>query len=770
MVIVALVILGQLSFAAADRQPSLGLQMEIKQGQMIVSRVQPASRGWSAGIRPGDIVTTLAGRPVSDRDDPAAVLATTAVSVRSAAGGIITLAIDDDSGFSSRLLANFLVIAISFMAVGGLVFLLTPHAVAAVVALSFGASAAAALLVAVVTSVGLPWAFLVEYIAVVCFSASTFLLFLVFPVNRLTSRWRRWMAITCLTVNAVLILLYVVVFTLNSAAYAILRPATFAIVTVNLAGGVALIMEAMVRPGLVPAETRWSAGLVALGTMAGVAPLCALSLIPRAFGLEDLVAPETAILSVVLLPMSLGAAALNRHFFGISRIVSRGLIALVVWSGLLTAYTVALYGLTRVIDPAASLTSLFGVVMVGIALVAATFWPLQHRLRRLLERGLFRDVYEYAETLRDLSREIVHLTSVDAIASHVLSRLGETLDLTWTAIVLDTGDPPAPVYGWGTFPSGSDLPTLAEAGFNGSPASHQVLPLVADDRCIGTLAIGPKRFDVELLPEDQRLIATIAPLAATALQSSLLVRRLEIQVSVLEDRERTLAKLSTRLLQIQEEERQRVAYEIHDELAQVAASTYQHLQALAAQHPRESPEEKKKLDRAMELAHHTVREARRMVANLRPTVLDDFGLAAAIRLQVEDLERAGWETTYQTLPADDRLPAAVETTFFRVAQEALTNVRKHAHSTKVRISLSHTGSVVRLEIRDWGPGFDVNAAKAGTGVGEHMGLLGMRERLALINGSFTLESQPGCGTRIIAEASAASHTAIEARERFNYRS
>ncbi|HEU4792184.1 MAG TPA: ATP-binding protein, partial [Nitrolancea sp.] len=143
----------------------------------------------------------------------------------------------------------------------------------------------------------------------------------------------------------------------------------------------------------------------------------------------------------------------------------------------------------------------------------------------------------------------------------------------------------------------------------------------------------------------------------------------------------------------------------------------------------------------------------------------DFGLAAAIRLQVEDLERSGWEISYQALPADDRLPATVETTFFRVAQEALTNVRKHAQTTKVRIALSRVGSIVRLEVQDWGKGFEVNAAKAGTGVGEHMGLLGMRERLALINGNFTLESRPGCGTRIIAEASAASQVALEARER-----
>ncbi len=767
MITVSLVILGQVSFAAANRQPLLGLRAEINQGQTIISRVQPAGRAWVAGIRPGDTVTALSDRPVTTRDSPEAVSTAEKVTVRSPSGQIITLSVSDDSGISPRLRTSFLVIAVSFLTVGGLIFLLTPHVISALVALTFGTSAAAALLAAIATSSGLPWAYLVEFIAVITFSASTFLLFLVFPVNRLAFRRHRWLAITCISVNVILILLYVVVFTFISTAYEILRPVSFAAVTLNLLGAVALMLEAIARPQLVPAETRRSAGLVAIGAFAGVAPICALSLVPRVLGFSDVVAPEVAILSIVFLPVSLGAVALNRQFFGISRIVSRGLVAIAVWLGLLTVYTVAFYGLAKVIDPTGILVFHFGMVMASVALVATTFWPLQHRMRHLLERGLFRDVYDYADTLRDLSGEIVHLASVEAIASHVLARLGETLDLTWAAIVLDGADAASSAYGWGKYPSRSDLLTFAEARLESSPATSQVVPLVADGMSIGMLVIGPKRYDAELLPGDRRLIATLAPLVATALQSALLVRRLEIQVAVLEDRERTLAALSTRLLQIQEEERRRVAYEIHDELAQVAASTHQHLQALAKQHPPESPEEREKMDRAMELAQRTVREARRMVANLRPTVLDDFGLAAAIRLQVGELQNAGWEISYQALPAEDRLPAAIETTFFRVAQEALTNVRKHAKTSKVRIALTRAGSIVRLEVQDWGPGFDVNAAKAGTGVGEHMGLLGMRERLALIDGSFTLESQPGRGTRIIAEASTASQVATEARARSN---
>jgi GAF domain-containing protein len=114
--------------------------------------------------------------------------------------------------------------------------------------------------------------------------------------------------------------------------------------------------------------------------------------------------------------------------------------------------------------------------------------------------------------------------------------LGGKLDLTWAAILLDGADPLTSTYCWGNCPSIVDLPNLAEATLDGRQICSQIVPLVADGMSIGTLAIGRKRHDVELLPEVGQLIATLAPLVATGLQSALLVRRLEIQVAALEDR------------------------------------------------------------------------------------------------------------------------------------------------------------------------------------------------------------------------------------------
>lgn len=269
------------------------------------------------------------------------------------------------------------------------------------------------------------------------------------------------------------------------------------------------------------------------------------------------------------------------------------------------------------------------------------------------------------------------------------------------------------------------------------------VPLRVRGRVIGTLFSARDSDAVPYTLEDQGFLQDLADRAALAIDNTGLYKQLL-------ERERQLQDLVGRLLVAQEEERRRVAYEVHDELAQIAASAHQHLQAYSRYHRPRSPEAREQLDRAVELAQRTVRETRRVVANLRPTTLDDFGLAAAIRLQIEELQAQGWQISYQVTIGDDRLPSAVETALFRVAQEALTNVRKHARTTEARVVLERVGRVVRLEVRDAGRGFDRSAVQSGGGAGERVGLPGMQERVALLGGRCTIESRIGQGTTVTA--------------------
>jgi PAS domain S-box-containing protein len=268
------------------------------------------------------------------------------------------------------------------------------------------------------------------------------------------------------------------------------------------------------------------------------------------------------------------------------------------------------------------------------------------------------------------------------------------------------------------------------------------LPLLVRGRVIGVLeAYGP-----EALMERQyeETLISLANQGASALENARLYAELA-------ERENRLQDLIRKLITAQEEERRKVSYEVHDGLAQTAAGAHQLLQAFARQHPPTSDKGRKDLARALQLVQQTVGEARYVIADLRPTALDDFGLAAAVRLQVEKISNQGSQIDYEEALGDERLPPEVETALYRVAQEALTNVHKHAPSARVRISLRRLNDSVRLQVRDWGPGFNPEKITDGGGPGERLGLSSMRERMALLGGHLEVHSRPGEGTLVVAE-------------------
>ena len=226
------------------------------------------------------------------------------------------------------------------------------------------------------------------------------------------------------------------------------------------------------------------------------------------------------------------------------------------------------------------------------------------------------------------------------------------------------------------------------------------------------------------------------------------LRRLNQELA---ERERDLHSLVRRIVAIQEEERRRVAYEVHDGFTQTAAASYRRLQTFAEHHRPESEEDREDLEDAIALVGRTVEEARSVIANLRPTTLDDFGLATAIQMQVEELQTEGFEASYEDTLGEERLPSTLEVNLFRVAQEALSNVRKHAKTDRVCVAIGCHKGVVRLKVRDWGRGFRPSGVRGSAGPGETVGLSSMRDRVALLNGSLQIRSEPGLGTSVVAE-------------------
>jgi PAS domain S-box-containing protein len=235
--------------------------------------------------------------------------------------------------------------------------------------------------------------------------------------------------------------------------------------------------------------------------------------------------------------------------------------------------------------------------------------------------------------------------------------------------------------------------------------------------------------------------------------NEILERRVEERTAQLQERERQLQELLGKVLRAQEEERARVALELHDGPTQVAVAAHQLLQSFADGHPPGSIVREGELDRALQLAQQTVVEARRVIESLRPTSLDDLGLSAAISLLVDQLQDEGWKVAFEEEGLEKkRLPDQVETTLYRVAQEALTNAKRHAETKRVYVSLARRERSVHLEVRDFGRGFDLEGVRSGEGRrGERVGLTGMRERLALLGGGLEVHSKPGQGTSVVAE-------------------
>jgi len=267
------------------------------------------------------------------------------------------------------------------------------------------------------------------------------------------------------------------------------------------------------------------------------------------------------------------------------------------------------------------------------------------------------------------------------------------------------------------------------------------LPLKVKDSVVGLL----EAYGSESLTRNDtvEVLSSLSSQAVSALENAQLYEELS-------SRERALQELVGKLLGAQEEERRRVAYEVHDGLAQVAVAAHQHLQAFARRYSPEAEKGRRDLERILRLVRATVSDARRIIANLRPTTLDDLGLAATLSLEVERLREEGYQVDYEENLGEERLPVTAEITLFRVAQEALTNMRKHARAEALRIELRREGEEVHLEIKDYGRGFAPNMASLVSGPGERVGLEGMRERVSMMSGTLVIRSSPGAGTSVTA--------------------
>jgi signal transduction histidine kinase len=259
------------------------------------------------------------------------------------------------------------------------------------------------------------------------------------------------------------------------------------------------------------------------------------------------------------------------------------------------------------------------------------------------------------------------------------------------------------------------------------------LPLAVRGRPFGVVAahdkLGPDpRFD----EGDVRLAESFVSRASIAVDLS----------------ERVGRDALRRVVEAQELERARLARELHDETGQALASILLGLGQL--EEAVEGDEARKAAAGLRELVVTTLQDVRRLAVELRPSALDDFGLVPAVeRLAATVAEQSGPAVDVEAQLGGARLPAEAETVLYRIVQESLTNIVKHASAARVSITLVRKGGSAVVVVEDDGSGFDPGALREGA-----LGLAGMRERVALVGGRLTVESSPGAGTTLVAEVPA----------------
>lgn len=280
-----------------------------------------------------------------------------------------------------------------------------------------------------------------------------------------------------------------------------------------------------------------------------------------------------------------------------------------------------------------------------------------------------------------------------------------------------------------------------------------MLPLRgADEGAFGTLLLAnsvginaPDNEDIESL----QLLAT---LLAAHLENN---RLLEALVA----RERTMSELVHQLFTAQEDERKRMAYDLHDGLAQTLAGLHQRLQGFAGRCPDLPEPMSADLQAILNLAQHCVGEGRQLISGLRPTVLDDFGLLQAVDKEADRLREAGIAVHWSSRSMV-RLPSHLEIGLFRIAQEGINNVLKHSGAGSVQLALDISDSNVSLLLEDNGRGFVTDQRSDGSGV-QKLGLVAMQERASLMGGRLTCISRPDCGTRLRATVPFTADKAIQ---------
>ena len=558
-------------------------------------------------------------------------------------------------------------------------------------------------------------------------------LFLLFPTGRLPSR--RWRSLAWLTGAFVIVDLIICAF--SSEAPTGLGPIRnplglegfsnvyyvflFIAPVVYVAVASSLFVRLRRARGVERQQIKWFVYAAAITLILIILGYNIPSAIDTPFWSElarlTLIIPSTA-----AIPVSIGIAILRYRLYDIDRIINRTLVYVALSAIVVAAYVLVVGGMGALLQAQDNLL----IPILAVGLVAIIVEPLRVRLQRSVNRLMYGQRDEPYAVLSDLGRRLESTLAPKEALSAIVDTVVQALKLPYAAIALRRD---------------GKFVTAAE---HGHPSGKlEVLPLVYQSEEVGRLVVAPRTPGEGFGSADKRLLDDLAHQAGAAAHAARLTADLQ------SSRER--------LVNAREEERRRLRRDLHDGLGPTLGGLTLGLDAARSVVTGKSSAEQL-LVRLKEECQEAVEDVRRLVYGLRPPALDDLGLVAAIRQQaakhgrIADVGRPRREMgengpvfsvkAPEPLPP---LPAAVEVACYRIAQEAMTNVARHAQASSCCVSLSvnEATGVLELEVTDDGVGMPENR-RAG------VGMTSMRERAEELGGMLTIAPIPEGGTRVLA--------------------
>ena len=427
-------------------------------------------------------------------------------------------------------------------------------------------------------------------------------------------------------------------------------------------------------------------------------------------------------LSPLFIPLSIGIAILRHRLFDIDLVINRALVYGALTASVVLLYVLVVGGLGAVLQVQGSLI----ISLIATGLAAVMFQPLRDRLQRVVNRLMYGERDDPYAVLSRLGSRLEGTLAHDAVLPAVAKTVKEALKLPYTEIQLKRKD---------------GFETAAAVG---NPVDDALrLPLVYGGETVGQLVLGPRAGEEGFADAERRLLEDLAHQIGASAHAALMTdEALRLSADLQRSRER--------LVEAREEERRRLRRDLHDGLGPQLSSQALTIDAVRRlmRHDPDAAEELL-LDLKAD-AQDAVTDIRRLVYGLRPPALDDLGLLGALRETAEQYSAKGLNVSVEAPERPPQLSAAVEVAAYRIAQEALTNVVRHAEARACTVALAvDEANALCLEVRDDGRGMPDPRENCSVHAG--VGLMSMRERASELGGSLLVEAMPEGGTRVRAE-------------------